>query len=82
MYDELLQFVLYEQQHIKMLRYIIIILASIRDKKGTYPALKLKYSEFMDEFMSQQPKSDKMCESAEVMKFTYKQFEVFYSILK
>jgi hypothetical protein len=66
---------------IKMCHFINLILVSIRDKKGTYPTLKLKYSEFMDDLMTQQHTSDKVCEVAEIMKYTYSCFELYYTIL-
>jgi hypothetical protein len=77
-YDEIQQF---DKQKIKMFQFLIIILVSLRDRKGTYPVLKLKYSEFMDEFMSQQSTSKNLCEIADVMKSTYIVFEKYYEIL-
>lgn len=77
--DEIQQF---DKQHIKMRQFLIIILVSLRDRKGTYPVLKQKYSEFMDEFMSQQSTSDNLCEIADIMKNTYIIFEKYYELLK
>jgi len=67
---------------VKMLQFTKIIIISIRDKKGTYPALKEKYSEFMDDFMTHQPTSKGACFVAEMMKEFYEKFEHYYDILK
>ena len=81
-YKELQKNINFCKGFVKMLQFSKIILISIRDKKGTYPALKIKFSEFMDEFMSQQPTSDAVCFVADTMKDYYGCFENYYDILK
>jgi hypothetical protein len=67
---------------LKITKCAIIICLSIRDKKGTYPQLKTKFCELLDEFMETLETSGELCEVAEVMKQNYEWFETLYSVLK
>jgi hypothetical protein len=67
---------------LKITKFAIIICLSIRDKKGTYPQFKTKYSEMCDEFMETLDTSGELCKVAKDMKQNYEWFESLYSVLK
>jgi hypothetical protein len=67
---------------LKIMKLSIIICISIRDKKGTYPQLKPKYSETLVEYMALMDTSGELCEVADGMKRSYESFELLYDILK
>jgi len=70
------------QLELKITKFSIIIGISLRDKKGTYPQLKSKYSETLDDYMSLIDTSGELCMEAESMKQQYENWELIYSILK
>jgi hypothetical protein len=63
---------------LKIIKLSIIIGISIRDKKGTYPQLKSKYSETINDYLSVLDTSGELCEVAEGMKHTYESFEFMW----
>jgi len=67
---------------LKITKFSIIIGISLRDKKGTYPQLKTKYSETLDDYMALIDTSGELCDEAESMKQQYENWELIYSILK
>jgi len=67
---------------LKITKFSIIIGISIRDKKGTYPQLKSRYSEVLEDYMSLLTKSGELCEIADLMKGQYESYEFLYNILK
>jgi hypothetical protein len=70
------------QLALKITKFSIIIGISLRDKKGTYPQLKPKYSETIDDYMAMLDTSGELCDFAEDIKQQYNRFELIYSILK
>jgi hypothetical protein len=76
------EIIYHAKKKLKLYQFSMIILISIRDRKGTYPLLKIKYSEFIDDFMSEQATSDRVCEIATFMTSSYKKYEMVYNILK
>lgn len=74
-----------KEQHklaLQINKITLIICMSIRDKKGTYPQLKSKYCEMLEDFMETINTSGKLCEVAKEMKENYEWFESVYNILK
>ena len=67
---------------LKIIKLSIIIGISIRDKKGTYPQLKSKYSETLDDYMALIDTSGELFNDAEGFKKQYEGYELIYSILK
>jgi len=67
---------------LKIMKLSIIICISIRDKKGTYPQLKPKYNETLDDYMALMNTTGELCEVADGMKRSYESFELLYSVLK
>ena len=67
---------------LKLFRLSIIILVSIRDKKGTYQVLKQKYSSLCDDFMVLIETDADLCHFAGFMKRNYESHELLYEILK
>jgi hypothetical protein len=70
------------QLALKIVKFSIIIGMSLRDKKGTYPQLKPKYSETIEDYMALLDTSGDLCEFANIMKRQYDAYELIYSILK
>jgi len=81
-YKETQEIIYHTKKKLKLYQFSIIILISIRDRKGTYPLLKIKYSEFIDDFMNEQATSDRVCDIATFMTSSYKKYEMLYNILK
>ena len=67
---------------LKLFRLSIIILVSIREKKGTYQVLKQKYSSLCDNFMMFIETDGDLCWFAGSMKRNHESPELFYNILK
>lgn len=67
---------------LKITKFSIIIGISLRDKKGTYPQLKSKYSETLEDYMTLIDTSAELCNEAESMKQQYEIWELIYSVLK
>ena len=67
---------------LKITKFSIIIGISLRDKKGTYPQLKPKYNETLDEHMASIDTSEELCKFADDAKKQYELYEFMYSVLK
>jgi hypothetical protein len=70
------------QLALKITKFSIIIGMSLRDKKGTYPQLKSKYSETLDDYMTLLDTSGELFDAAECLKQQYENWELIYSVLK